>query len=177
MANPIDYLHVMIIVHFSSNLSMLSKLARMIHCISATTSSVERKSSGGGLVMTHCRCSTNPKSLDDILFLRSVSRWTVFQLKCIPCVIKFYFPVKNCYLVSVISKLMVSKINDFCWRRKYKFSEPFSRSISRKNLLEKLDTDICQVESLEWWRSQFSVCFLWENFSKITILLSFCNRQ
>lgn len=57
-----------------NNLPLLSKLARMVHSIPATTSSVEREFSGGGLVMTQRRCSINPKSLDNILFLRSVSR-------------------------------------------------------------------------------------------------------
>jgi hypothetical protein len=57
-----------------NNLPLLSKLARMIHCIPATTASVEREFSGGGLVLTERRSSINPNNLNNILFLRSVTR-------------------------------------------------------------------------------------------------------
>ncbi len=57
-----------------NNLPLLSKLARMIHCIPATTTSVEREFSGGGLVMTERRSSINPNNLSNILFLRSATR-------------------------------------------------------------------------------------------------------
>jgi hypothetical protein len=55
-------------------LPLLSKLARMVHCIPATTASVEREFSGGGLVMTERRASINPENLNNILFVRSVTR-------------------------------------------------------------------------------------------------------
>jgi hypothetical protein len=53
-------------------LPLLSKLARTIHCILATTASVEREFSGGGLVVSERRSSINPKNVNNILFLRSV---------------------------------------------------------------------------------------------------------
>ena len=53
-------------------LPLLAKLARTIHCIPATTASVEREFSGGGLVVTERRSSINPKNVNNILFLRSV---------------------------------------------------------------------------------------------------------
>ncbi|CAF3139609.1 unnamed protein product [Rotaria sp. Silwood2] len=56
------------------NLPLLSKLARMIHCIPATTATVEREFSGGGLVMSERRSSINPQNLNNILFLRSATR-------------------------------------------------------------------------------------------------------
>jgi hypothetical protein len=57
-----------------TNLPLLSKLARMIHCIPATTASVERGFSAGGLVMSERRSSINPQNVNNILFLRSVTR-------------------------------------------------------------------------------------------------------
>jgi hypothetical protein len=57
-----------------NNLPLLSKLARMIHCIPATTSSVEREFSAGGLVVTERRSSIKPENLNNILFVRSVTR-------------------------------------------------------------------------------------------------------
>ncbi|CAF1351216.1 unnamed protein product [Rotaria magnacalcarata] len=59
---------------------LLSKLARMVHCISATTAVVEWKFSGSDLIMTERRCSIKPKNIDNILFLRSVTRGAVFEL-------------------------------------------------------------------------------------------------
>ena len=56
------------------NLPLLSKLARMIHCIPATTASVEREFSTGGLVMSERRSSINPQNVNNILFLRAVTR-------------------------------------------------------------------------------------------------------
>ncbi|CAF0821064.1 unnamed protein product [Rotaria sordida] len=56
------------------NLPLLSKLARIIHSIPATTASVEREFSSGGLVMSERRSSINPQNLNNILFLRSVTR-------------------------------------------------------------------------------------------------------
>ena len=58
-----------------TNLPLLSKLARMIHCIPASIASVEREFSGGGgeLIMSERRFSINPQHLNNLLFLRSVS--------------------------------------------------------------------------------------------------------
>ncbi|CAF1258776.1 unnamed protein product [Rotaria magnacalcarata] len=56
------------------NLPLLSKLARMIHCIPATTASVEREFSGSGLFISERRSSINPQNLNNLLFLRSVTR-------------------------------------------------------------------------------------------------------
>ena len=55
-------------------LPVLSKLARMIHCVPATTASVERQFSGGGQIVNERRSSISPKHVNDILFLRSVTR-------------------------------------------------------------------------------------------------------
>ncbi|CAF1093959.1 unnamed protein product [Adineta ricciae] len=57
-----------------NNLPLLSKLARMVHSIPATTTAVEREFSGGGLVMNERRSSINPDNLNNILFVRSVTR-------------------------------------------------------------------------------------------------------
>lgn len=55
------------------NLPLLSKLARTVHSIPASTAAVEREFSGGGLVVTERRSSIHPTNVDNILFLRSVS--------------------------------------------------------------------------------------------------------
>ncbi|CAF5182972.1 unnamed protein product [Rotaria magnacalcarata] len=46
------------------NLPLLSKLARMIHCIPATTASVEREFSGSGLFISERRSSINPQKTE-----------------------------------------------------------------------------------------------------------------
>ena len=58
-----------------TNLPLLSKLARMIHYIPASTASVEREFSGAGgeLIMSERRSLINPQNLNNLLFLRSVS--------------------------------------------------------------------------------------------------------
>ena len=58
-----------------TNLPLLSKLARMIHCIPASTASMEREFSGGDgeLIMSEWRSSINPQNFNNLLFLRSVS--------------------------------------------------------------------------------------------------------
>jgi hypothetical protein len=55
-------------------LPLLSTLARSIHCIPATTASVEREFSGGGLVVSQRRSSINPKNVNNILFVRSATQ-------------------------------------------------------------------------------------------------------
>ena len=57
-----------------TNLPLLSKFTRMIHCIPASTTSVEREfSDGGELIMSERRSSINPQNPNSLLFLRSVS--------------------------------------------------------------------------------------------------------
>ena len=57
-----------------TNLPLLSKFTHMIHCILASTASVEREfSDGGELIMSERRSSINPRTLNNLLFLRSVS--------------------------------------------------------------------------------------------------------
>ena len=56
------------------NLPLLANLPRTIHCIPATTASVEREFSGSGLVVSERRSSINPKNVNNIIFLRSVTR-------------------------------------------------------------------------------------------------------
>ena len=55
-----------------SELPPLAKVARQIHCIPATTASVERTFSHGGYVVNERRTSLKPDQLDNILFLRSL---------------------------------------------------------------------------------------------------------
>ena len=56
------------------NLPLLSKFARMVHCIPAPTAAAGREFSEGGLIISKCRSSINPANIDNILFLRSVTR-------------------------------------------------------------------------------------------------------
>ena len=58
-----------------ANLPRLSKLARMIHCIPASTASMKREFSGAGgeLIMSERRSSINPQNPNNLLFLTSVS--------------------------------------------------------------------------------------------------------
>ncbi|CAM4829953.1 unnamed protein product [Rotaria magnacalcarata] len=54
------------------NLPLLSKLARTVHSIPASTVAVEREFGSGGLVVTERRSSIHPTNVDNVLFLRSV---------------------------------------------------------------------------------------------------------
>lgn len=55
-------------------LPKLAKIARKIHSIPATTACVEREFSASGLVVTERRSALNPDSVNNIIFLRSVTR-------------------------------------------------------------------------------------------------------
>ena len=58
---------------------LLSRYARSIHSIPATSASVERQFSGGGLVIQERRTSLNPEQLDNILLIRSMKKNELVQ--------------------------------------------------------------------------------------------------
>ena len=60
-----------------NNFPLLSKLARKVHSIPATTAAVERQFSADALLVTENWSSLHPDNVDNVLFLRSVAR-TVF---------------------------------------------------------------------------------------------------
>lgn len=51
---------------------VLTKLARRIHCIPASSAAVERQFSGAGVVINERRTSLEPAQVNNILFIRSV---------------------------------------------------------------------------------------------------------
>ena len=53
----------------------LSRLARRIFSIPATSASVERQFSGAGLVIQERRTNLNPEQLDNILLIRSMKKY------------------------------------------------------------------------------------------------------
>ena len=53
---------------------ILSRVARKIHCIPATSAAVERQFSGAGVVLNERRTCLNPDHLDDILFIRTMEK-------------------------------------------------------------------------------------------------------
>jgi hypothetical protein len=67
--NPLDF--------WRSNQNIfpiLAKVARKIHCIPATSASVERQFSGAGLVLNERRTCLDPDNVDNILFIRSMKK-------------------------------------------------------------------------------------------------------
>ncbi|CAF1438083.1 unnamed protein product [Didymodactylos carnosus] len=65
--NPLKFWH-----ENCATFPVLSKVARKIHSIPATTAAVERTFSAAGLVVTERRCNVNPSQADNILLIRSV---------------------------------------------------------------------------------------------------------
>jgi hypothetical protein len=53
----------------------LSRLARRIFSIPATSASVERQFSGVGLIIQERRTNLNPEQLDNILLIRSMQKY------------------------------------------------------------------------------------------------------
>ena len=72
-SNPLDYWRA----HQSSFLQ-LSKLARRVNSIPATTAAVERQFSAAGLVINERRTSLKPSQVDNILFVRSCQKSSMF---------------------------------------------------------------------------------------------------
>jgi hypothetical protein len=58
----------------SQQFPLLSKLAKQIHSIPATSTSVERQFSAAGLVINERRTNLSPHQLDNILLIRSVQK-------------------------------------------------------------------------------------------------------
>ncbi|CAF3210964.1 unnamed protein product [Rotaria sp. Silwood2] len=56
----------------------LSKLARRIHSIPATIATVERQFSGAGVVINERRTNLKPSQVDNILFIRSCEKMSIF---------------------------------------------------------------------------------------------------
>jgi len=53
----------------------LSRLARRIFSMPATSASVERQFSGAGLIIQERRTNLNPEQLDNILLIRSMQKY------------------------------------------------------------------------------------------------------
>ncbi|CAF1517704.1 unnamed protein product, partial [Rotaria sordida] len=67
--NPLDFWKV-----HAKTFPLLSKLAKMIHSIPATSTGVERQFSRAGLIMNQRRTNINPEQLDNILLVRSLQK-------------------------------------------------------------------------------------------------------
>lgn len=70
-SNPMDFWRQ------QTSFPFLSKLARSIHSIPATSANVERQFSAAGLVFNQRRTNLNPAQLNNILFVRSFEKMHV----------------------------------------------------------------------------------------------------
>ena len=68
-SNPLDFWK-----DHQTSFPMLSRFARRIHSIPATTAAVERQFSGAGLVVSERRTNLNPAQIDNVLLVRSVEK-------------------------------------------------------------------------------------------------------
>jgi hypothetical protein len=60
--------------HHKDKLPYLSRLARRMFSIPATSACVERQFSAGGLLINERRASINPETVENVLFVRSVRK-------------------------------------------------------------------------------------------------------
>ncbi|CAF2270394.1 unnamed protein product [Rotaria magnacalcarata] len=67
--NPLDFWKI-----HSKTFPSLSKLARRVHSIPATSTEVERQFSSAGLIINQCRTNINPEQVGNILLIRSLNR-------------------------------------------------------------------------------------------------------
>ena len=67
--NPLDFWRANLI-----NFPILSKVARQVHNIPASSAAVERQFSGAGIVVNERRTSLDPNQVDNILFIRSMEK-------------------------------------------------------------------------------------------------------
>ncbi|CAF3890321.1 unnamed protein product [Rotaria sp. Silwood1] len=67
--NPLDFWKI-----HSKTFPLLSKLAKRIHSIPATSTGVERQFSSAGLIMNQRRTNINPEQIDNILLVRSLQK-------------------------------------------------------------------------------------------------------
>ncbi|CAF2132255.1 unnamed protein product [Rotaria magnacalcarata] len=68
--NPLDFWRLN-----QSPFPILTKLARKLHCIPATSAAVERQFSGAGFVLNERRTCIDPDNVDNILLIRSVEKY------------------------------------------------------------------------------------------------------
>ncbi|CAF4547775.1 unnamed protein product, partial [Rotaria sp. Silwood2] len=67
--NPLDFWKTV-----SEKFPLLSKLAKRIHSIPATSTGVERQFSSAGLIINQRRTNINPEQVDNILLIRSLQK-------------------------------------------------------------------------------------------------------
>ncbi|CAF1598618.1 unnamed protein product [Rotaria sp. Silwood1] len=67
--NPLDFWKTQ-----SEKFPLLSKLAKQIHSIPATSTGVERQFSSAGLIINQRRTNLNPEQVDNILLIRSLQK-------------------------------------------------------------------------------------------------------
>ncbi|CAF1043629.1 unnamed protein product [Adineta ricciae] len=67
--NPLDFWRIN-----QNDFPLLSRVARQIHSIPASSAAVERQFSGAGLVINERRTSLHPDQVDNILFIRSMQK-------------------------------------------------------------------------------------------------------
>jgi len=60
--------------HHQDKLPYLSKLARRLFSIPATSAGVERQFSAGGLLINERRSSLNPDTVENVLFVHSMQK-------------------------------------------------------------------------------------------------------
>ncbi|CAF2105225.1 unnamed protein product, partial [Rotaria magnacalcarata] len=63
---------------YQDEFQRLSRYARSIHSIPATSASVERQFSEAGLIIQERRTNLNPERLDNILLIRSMQKKNIF---------------------------------------------------------------------------------------------------
>lgn len=69
LSNPLPFWS-----HYQDKFPFLSKLARKLFSIPATSAGVERQFSSAGFLINERRASLNPDTVEDILFVRSVEK-------------------------------------------------------------------------------------------------------
>ena len=94
--------------HHQDKLPYLSKLGRRLFSIPATSASVEREFSAGGLLINERRLSLNPDTVENVLFVHSMQRtleqsWFIFLIKMI-------IPVCHCIVICVSSNLCLPEL-------------------------------------------------------------------
>jgi hypothetical protein len=67
--NPLDFWK-----SYSETYPLLSKLAKRIHSMPATSTGVERQFSNAGLIINQRRTNINPEQVDNILLIRSIQK-------------------------------------------------------------------------------------------------------
>lgn len=77
LSNPLPFWN-----HYQEKFPFLSKLARKLFSIPATSAGVERQFSSAGFLINERRASLNPDTVENILFVRSVQKQLIKNPNC-----------------------------------------------------------------------------------------------